>query len=266
MEIKSLLNKISKDELGRVQAVLAINKPAGMTSHDVVNIIRKKLGTRKVGHAGALDPFATGLLFILVGRYTKLSDKLILAKKEYIGRFIFGLATETQDTEGKIMELKSVKISKKDIEDALKSFQNGYEQYVSIFSSVKVGGKKLREVARKAKSFSTKEEEGKKIAVFEMNDKTVEIEVPRKHIDIHNIELIEVKNITSDDLDFRVDEKKDLVYADIKMEVSKGTYIRQFAEDLGEKLGVPAMLASLTRTKIEDISLDDAKNVDEISL
>lgn len=266
MEIKNILNQVTLDEFGKPQGIFAINKPVGMTSHDVVNRIRRRLNTKKVGHAGALDPFANGIVLILVGNHTKLSDQLMLAKKEYIGRFLFGLSTDTQDTEGKITEAKSVELSEDALKSALKSFENGYEQFVSIYSSVKVNGKKLRDLARKSKKFEITEKDGKRIVSFEMNDRIEEVELPKKMIEIFNIELLEIKKILASELEFRYEKDLNFVYADIKLEVSKGTYIRQFAEDLGKYLNLPAMLIQLKRTKIEDIGLDDTKEIDDISL
>lgn len=138
VDLKELLNKIEIDEFNRPNGLLAINKPAGITSHDVVDQVRKKFKTKRVGHAGALDPFATGVLLILVGTFTKLSEKLILENKEYKARILFGVSTDTQDPEGKVLKTQMVKLESKDIETTLKSFEGGYEQYVPIFSSVKV--------------------------------------------------------------------------------------------------------------------------------
>ncbi len=250
-KFKNEINKVEVDEFGRVNALLVLNKREGITSHDLVDEVRKKLGTRRVGHAGALDPFATGLMLILVGKYTKLSDELMNHDKEYTARILFGVSTTTQDPEGEVTEKKEAILNKEQILEALKKFDGGYEQYVPVFSSVKVNGEKLRKLARKAKSFKIHEGEIKKV-LFEMNDKTIEVEIPKKAVVIENIELIETG------------KHEDHMYADVSMKVSKGTYVRQFAEDLGRELNLPAMLLNLERTKIGELSLQDATDLDAL--
>ena len=239
-----LLNKVSIDEFGRVNGILVLNKPTGITSHDLVDIVRKKLETRKVGHAGALDPFASGLMLILVGKYTKQSDYLTKLDKEYKFRLLLGVSTDTQDTEGKVTQTEATDISKSDIKKAVKTFKGGYEQLVPIFSSVKVGGKKLRELARKAKSFkinpgSDPGQESKRIAVFKFDHGDKEVEIPRKSVKISKIKVLDVGKIKSSELEFYEGEDLSFTYVDIVATVSKGTYIRQLAEDIGGGVECP---------------------------
>ncbi len=150
MVIDYPVNNFVRDEYGRPSGIAAINKPAGVTSHDLVDKIRKELGTKKVGHAGALDVFAEGVMIYLIGKATKLSEKLMHLDKEYVTTVILGVATDTQDREGKVTEIKTgYKIKDiSNIRKTLKGFVGEYMQYVSVYSSVKVGGRKLRVLMR----------------------------------------------------------------------------------------------------------------------
>lgn len=149
-----VLNQIETDEFNRTSAILAINNPKDLTSHDIVNEVRRKLRTRKVGHAGALDPFATGVLIILVGKHTKHSDFFLNAGKEYRCKVLFGVSTSTQDPEGKVIKIvdKDIEVEgvKVQLESKIEKFKFGYMQRVPVFSSVKVNGQKLRQIARQA--------------------------------------------------------------------------------------------------------------------
>lgn len=272
-------NIIHRDEYGRPSGIVAVNKPVDVTSHDLVNKIRKQLNTRKVGHAGALDVFADGVMIYLIGKATKLSDKLMHLDKEYITTIILGIATDTQDTEGEISELKTgYKISDfKNISKTLKTFVGKQKQYVSIYSSVKVDGKKLRVMMRdnayeKQISFDT--DNHKQITFTPKNSdsklKQFTIKVPAKNIIIHEIELVEKGNISINDMTklheqlASLPKDQEFPYIKIKVRSSKGTYIRQLAEDVGSQLGMPAMLLALTRTKVGDISLDNCVDIEEL--
>jgi len=272
-------NIISRDEYGRPSGIVAINKPIDATSHDLVNKIRKQLDTRKVGHAGALDVFADGVMIYLVGKATKLSDKLMHFDKEYITTIILGIATDTQDTEGEITEIKTGYLIKdiKNIEPALNKFIGKQKQYVSVYSSVKVDGKKLRVLMRDEayeKQISFDQSNNKQITLIpkatESKLKTFSVKVPAKDIIIHDIELLESGNIPVKKM---TKLKKQLVslppsqefpYLKIKVNSSKGTYIRQLAEDIGNQLNMPAMLLALTRTKVGDISINDCIKITDL--
>lgn len=283
-EISIEINKIEEDEFHRTSAVLAINKEKWMTSHDVVNIVRKKLHTRKVGHAGALDPFATGVLIILVGGYTKLSNDFLESDKEYRCRILLGISSTTQDIEGSILEIKNADFLKENMKEtvmndlvnkALKEFGNGYDQRVPVFSSVKVDGKKFRVLARKYASHKVDKDGIVKFCNLE-GDEKFNLKLPKRHIEIKKLELLEIKTIIADDLpvDFSIKIQNKLkksgnkfdkfVSIELVIGCSKGTYIRQFAEDLGEKLKLPAMLLELERTKSGNISISDCMQVEEI--
>lgn len=185
-----------------MNGVIVINKPKGYTSHDIVNVVRKKLNTKKVGHTGTLDPDATGVLPILIGTATKISKYLIEHKKTYIATVKLGYKTDTGDASGKIIKEDKhfQKIDKKNIENALNTFLGKREQVPPMYSAIKVNGKKLYEYAR----------EGKKV------------EVKPREIEIYDICLEEYSN--NDEISFKVN-------------CSKGTYIRTLCENVAEKLG-----------------------------
>ena len=208
--------------------ILVINKDKGYTSRDVVNVISKLFGTKKVGHNGTLDPLATGVLVICLNRYTKLNELLASNEKEYIAEVTLGIKTETLDIEGTVLEEKETVVNKEDLEKTLKKYETTYEQEVPIYSAVKVNGKKLYEYARS----------GEKVIL------------PKKKVTIKKIELLKFK-----------DNK-----FTFKCLVSKGTYIRSLIRDILNDLGVIGTMGNLTRTKqgVFDIensySLEDVRN------
>jgi len=193
------------------EGVLLIDKPQGCTSHDVVDRIRRKLKMKKVGHAGTLDPNATGLLIILVGKATKVSQYLMSLDKEYEGIIKLGTITNTYDSEGEIMETRDVPLLDRETVNAVfTEFVGDQYQTPPMFSAKKIDGVPLYKLARKGK----------------------EIEREPRFIRISRLELLE---IDSPSLQFCV-------------ACSKGTYIRTLAHDIGEKLGCGAHLDSLRRT------------------
>lgn len=208
--------------------ILVINKDKGYTSRDVVNVISKLFGTKKVGHNGTLDPLATGVLVICLNRYTKLNELLSSNEKEYIAEVTLGIKTDTLDIEGTVLEKKETYISKDDLEKTLQKFVGDYEQEVPIYSAVKVNGRKLYEYARNGE----------------------EVVLPKKKVTIKKIEL----------LDFKDDKFT------FKCLVSKGTYIRSLIRDILNDLDVIGTMSNLTRTRqgIFDIensySLEDVRN------
>ena len=214
--------------------ILIINKPKGLTSHDMVGAVRRKLGVRKVGHAGTLDPAATGILIVLVGKKTKEQAKFMAMEKEYVAEVEFGMETETGDLEGrpivKWLYGQMVKLRKEEIEDVLPKFIGKIKQQVPLYSAVKVKGKKLYELARKGKAPE---------------------KLPERIVEIKSIKVLDFKKGTN------------TTYPVIKLKVvcGKGVYIRQLAVDLGKVLGFPAYLRSLVRTRIGEYSLDRAQNL-----
>ena len=183
-----------------MDGVLIVNKPKGYTSHDVVNVLRKTLNTKKVGHTGTLDPNATGVLPILVGTATKISKYLIEHDKTYIATIKLGERTDTGDIEGNIVEqdFNLQNISSKQVEEVLKIFIGKQKQIPPVYSAIKINGKKAYEYARQGQA----------------------IELEARSIEIYNIELVKVVN------------------SEITFEVScsKGTYIRTLCEDIAQKL------------------------------
>jgi tRNA pseudouridine55 synthase len=208
---------------------ILIDKPKGMSSHDVVEQLRKVTKIKKIGHAGTLDPIATGLLILGIGRdATKKLDKFKNLDKEYIAKIKLGSSSETFDTEGKIEERKVEKIpNKKEIKEALKEFIGKIKQVPPPFSAKKIKGKKAYELARKG---------------LNVNLKPVEVE-------IKEIEILEYK----------------WPYLKIKVRCSAGTYIRSLANDIGEKLNCGGLIEELRRTKIGNFSVERAKNISEIN-
>ena len=206
--------------------ILVINKDKGYTSRDVVNVISKLFGTKKVGHNGTLDPLATGVLVICLNRYTKLNELLASNEKEYIAEVTLGIKTDTLDIEGNVLEEKETVVNKEDLEKTLKKYEMTYEQEVPIYSAVKVNGKKLYEYARS----------GEKVIL------------PKKKVTIKKIELLKFK-----------DNK-----FTFKCLVSKGTYIRSLIRDILNDLNVIGTMSNLTRTRQGIFAIKDAYSLDEV--
>lgn len=208
-----------------MNGVLLINKPKGITSRDVVNIISKKVGTNKVGHTGTLDPIATGVLVITIGSATKLTDILTASSKEYIAEITFGIETDSLDITGNILKTETTNISESEIINVFNNFPTVYDQEVPIFSAVKVNGKKLYQYARN-------------------NEK---IALPKREVQINNLELIEFNNNI----------------IKFKVTVSKGTYIRSLIRDICNNLQVIGTMSNLIRTKQGKYKLEDCYNIDD---
>lgn len=211
-----------------MDGVLIINKPKGYTSHDVVNVLRKTLNTRQIGHTGTLDPNATGVLPILVGTATKISKYLIEHDKTYIATISLGEKTDTGDSEGNIIEKDSKlqNISCEQIRDVFKTFIGNQKQIPPAYSAIKINGKKAYEYARKGQA----------------------VELEPRAITIYNINLIKV-------------EGKKITF---EVSCSKGTYIRTLCEDIAKKLGTIGFMLELTRTEVDKFKLEDAVTIDEI--
>ena len=209
------------DPLKEPEGILLVDKPQGITSHDVVDKIRHLYYTRRVGHAGTLDPMAAGLLIILVGKATKASQYLMSQEKEYIGQATLGVTTDSQDADGEITETKPVpEISEQQIRDTLKTMLGDQYQIPPMHSAKKIGGKKLYELARKG----------------------IEVEREPRFI---RINLFELDNWSSPNIQFRV-------------QCTKGTYVRTIAFDLGNKIGPGAHLSMLRRTSSGKLNVDKA--------
>ena len=209
----------------RMNGILLIHKPSGMTSHDVVNRIRRILHTKKVGHCGTLDPDATGVLVLCIGKATKALQFLMSEEKEYITTLSLGTATDTYDASGTVIESREYD-GVENVVEVLQSFVGNQKQIPPIYSAIKVKGKKLYEYAR--------------------NHEEVKIE-PRDII-IHEIELLQQ------------DENE----ITLRVRCSKGTYIRSLCYDLAKALGYPGHMKDLIRTKSGNFSLENCFTLEQI--
>lgn len=193
-----------------MNGILLIDKPKGLTSHDVVYRARRVLGQKKIGHAGTLDPMATGVLVLLVGKATRLSDYLLNKDKRYRAGILLGCETDTYDLEGKVLRECSPQVSKQQLLEVLGRFEGEIEQIPPMYSALKQNGQKLYELARKG----------------------VEVERKGRKVCIQSLSLLSFEGAK----------------AVVEVCCSKGTYIRSFAHDVGEALGCGACLFSLRRT------------------
>lgn len=205
-----------------------LDKPSGMTSHDAVNHVRRIFSLRKAGHAGTLDPQASGVLPVAVGRATKFIEYLADCDKSYRAEILFGVSTDSGDLEGSILARAEdfLMPTQAALEDALKSFVGEIEQTPPKFSAIKIHGRKAYDLARKNIAF----------------------DMPRRLVKIFRLELI-----AADDKSMTVE-----------VDCGKGTYIRSLAIDLGERLNLPATLKSLVRLRVGDFTLNDALTPDAI--
>ena len=212
-----------------MDGILLVNKPIGMTSRDVVNILMKKFNTRKIGHTGTLDPFASGLLIITINKGTKISSFLEDLNKEYIAELKLGESTTTLDLEGEILEKKEVNLplNQQKVKEVLDSFVGKIKQIPPMYSAIKVDGEELYKKARRGETNERKERE----------------------VEINKIELL---SITKEKILFKVD-------------CSKGTYIRTLGLDIANKLDYPGHLTHLVRTRVGRFFLKDAKDLEDIS-
>lgn len=211
----------------RYSGILPIDKPILYTSHDAVDFLRRKLHYQKIGHAGTLDPMATGLLILLIGNATREFEFLSALDKGYEGIITLGLETGTQDSEGEIvMNRDASGISEEDVCRRMRSFEGVQQQRTPLYSSAKIGGRKGYEMARKK----------------------IEFEPPLKKIHVKKFELLAYLN-------------PDVYFGAL---VSKGTYLRAMAADLGQSLGVGGSLTCLRRVSTGDFSLNEALSLPQI--
>lgn len=210
-----------------MQGLLLINKPEGLTSFGVVAKIKWLLHTKRVGHTGTLDPMATGVLPILIGRDTVLCSYLLDADKEYIADVKLGITTDTLDKTGTVLSKSDVNIKREELENVLSGFLGKQLQVPPMYSAIKKDGVRLYDFAREGK----------------------EIEREPREIEIFELEL----------LDFKDDEFK------IRVLCSKGTYIRSLADDIGKKLGTGAVLTSLKRTKTAGFKIEECVDLENLT-
>jgi tRNA pseudouridine55 synthase len=273
---QNLLNVVQVDLYDRVAAVLLIDKPKGVTSHDVVDDVRRILRTRKVGHAGALDPFATGLVVILVGKYTKYSQAFINLNKTYRAEIVLGVGTQTQDPEGELITSQDLgdelKLSAEKIEQKIRDkFMPAYDQVVPVFSSVKIEGNKLRVLARKAERIEYLE--GNEVCFHYKKGESpisgheeIVVDRPTRKVEIgelivHSVEKCAEVLVSGEQ---KQTVSGNFLKVDVEISCSKGTYIRQFAEDVGAQFGLPGFLVSLNRTRVGDYHIEQSFTIDEI--
>lgn len=257
--------------------ILLIDKPAGITSFDVIRILRKKLGIRKMGHAGTLDPLASGLMIIGINDGTKKMAEFLKLPKTYVADILLGKKSETGDAEGKIVEEKSAEhITDEAIREVVENFSGIHLLAVPMYSAIKVGGRPLYSIARKKESGKT------------LTEKETLAVPPVKEMEVISAKLLNIvrrsgpptggctrsetfvnKTESCKGEMFRTrvqptsgDEQGD-VKLTVEMRVSSGSYIRTLAEELGLCLGIPAMLVSLRRTEIGDYSVKDAIKISE---
>ena len=211
--------------------ILVVNKDTGYTSRDVVNIIGKHFNTKKIGHTGTLDPIATGVLVICMGKSLKVVDLITSYDKEYIARVVLGIDTDTLDITGNRSRDEVSNVTKDMVVDVLNSFLGKSIQEVPKYSAIKVNGKKLYEYARNG----------------------ISVSLPKREINIYDIELLGDIDILDNHQEFS-----------FRVRVSKGTYIRSLIRDIGIKLGTCAVMKELTRTKQGKFCIENAYAIEEI--
>lgn len=210
-----------------IHGIINVYKEKGFTSHDVVAKLRGIVGQKKIGHTGTLDPDATGVLPVCLGKATKLCDLLTDKNKTYEAVLLLGKTTDTQDITGEVLEEKSTEaLTEEKVREAIEGFIGDYEQIPPMYSALKVNGKKLYELAREGKV----------------------IERKARSVKILDIQILEI----------------DLPKVRMEVSCSKGTYIRTLCHDIGEKLGCGGCMESLIRTRVSTFRIEDAKTLDEI--
>lgn len=189
-------NFLKRDEFGRISGILEICKPLGLTSHDMVDFCRKVFRTKKVGHIGTLDPMATGLMHILIGKETKSAVELQEKEKTYVFETVLGLSSETFDLDAKKFLFNksefAASLNESSISRAIETFGRQYEQSVPIFSSVKIGGEKLHNLARNADKIEFFLHDGVEWVRFKSKGKASEVELPRKEVNIRDLKLLDI--------------------------------------------------------------------------
>lgn len=212
----------------KMDGIILVNKPAGMTSHDVVNKLRKILHTKKVGHCGTLDPDATGVLVVCINKATKVLQFLTSDNKEYIATLNLGTSTDTYDASGTVLETKEYEpLDNAQIIKCIHGFIGEQVQKPPMYSAIKVNGKKLYEYARAGET----------------------VEIPARTVKINYLDVLEIKN--------------NLIK--FKVGCSKGTYIRSLCFDIAESLGYPGHMQELIRTKSGNFSLTDCYTLEQIA-
>ena len=210
-----------------INGIVNIYKEKGYTSHDVVAVLRKVVGQKKIGHTGTLDPDATGVLPVCLGRATKVCELLTDHDKTYEALLLLGKTTDTQDISGEVLEERDPgDLTEEEVRSCIESFIGEYDQIPPMYSALKVNGKKLYELAREGKT----------------------VERKSRRVQIHGIRILEMN----------------LPHVRMKVDCSKGTYIRTLCHDIGEKLQVGGCMEELERTKVGRFLKEDAVTLDEV--
>ena len=209
-----------------MEGIIVVNKPKGITSFDVIRKLKKILKTKKIGHTGTLDPLATGVMLVCVGKATKLASDLEAKNKIYIADFDIGYATDTYDIEGKKIAENIIEVSKENLKQSIKKFIGNIKQIPPMYSAIKIDGNKLYHLAKKG----------------------IEVERPERDVTIEYINL----------LDFKDNKAK------IETKVSKGCYIRSLIYDIGQDLGTYATMTALQRKQVGSYSLEDSYSLEQI--
>lgn len=213
-----------------LENIILVDKPKGITSFDVIRRLRKETGIRKMGHAGTLDPLATGLMIIGVNEGTKRMEEFLKLDKTYIAEILLGTRTDTGDLEGEVIEVREVYDVESDyVEETINNFNGVFDLPVPKYSAIKRGGRALYEYAREG----------------------IEVEVPIKPMKIYKSKFLGIEEMTEG------------FVVKVQFDVASGVYIRSLVEYLGELLDVPATLANLRRTKIGDFNIKSARKLEK---
>lgn len=216
------------NEINTINGVICINKPQDFTSFDVVAIMRRAAGTRKIGHGGTLDPMATGVLPIYIGRAAKTADLNPVSDKKYHATFRLGVTTDTEDVWGKVLTEDEKPVTLAEITDAVKAMQGDIMQMPPMYSAVKINGKRLYDLARQG----------------------IEVERAARPVTVYSIELS--------------DYDRQNRTGTLDIHCSKGTYIRTIISDIGKKLGTGAIMTSLCRTMAAGFTLSDCHDIEKL--
>lgn len=216
------------NEINTINGVICINKPQDFTSFDVVAIMRRAAGTRKIGHGGTLDPMATGVLPIYIGRAAKTADLNPVSDKKYRATFRLGVATDTEDVWGKVLTEDEKPVTLAEITDAVKAMQGDIMQMPPMYSAVKINGKRLYDLARQG----------------------IEVERAARPVTVYSIELS--------------DYDRQNRTGTLDIHCSKGTYIRTIISEIGKKLGTGAIMTSLCRTMAAGFTLSDCHDIEKL--
>lgn len=209
-----------------MQGILVVNKRQGITSHDCIYILRDLLGIKKIGHTGTLDPMATGVLPMTIGKATRVSSFIQNSEKEYIATIEFGIETDTEDITGNIVERSDKIPTEEEVLEILPNFTGRIEQIPPMYSAVRVDGRKLYKIAREGKV----------------------IDRPKREINVSSLEFLESNPFT------------------LKIKCSSGTYVRTLISDIGKELGTFATMTSLIRTKVGPFSVENAIKLDDLEI